>query len=205
MLTLYPTRDTDREFVTSPSQQKTHPACRVGCQESLTPPTCRAASRPAPPGPRPAGRSARGTASSSRSPSRPCGRRRTLSGSPPCSPQMPTFRCWPCFALRLSRPFLMPIFDQLADAVDVDRLERVDRQDLLLQVRRHEPLDVVAAEAERHLRQVVGAEAEELGLLGDLVRRRGTPAAARSSCRSGTRPSRRPSSCTPRRPRWPAS
>ena len=33
--------------------------------------------------------------------------------------------------------------------------------------------DVVAAEAEGHLRQVVGAEREELGLLGDLVGRQG--------------------------------
>ena len=162
---------------------------------------------PAPvlPGPPRVARSARGTASNSRSPCRPCGRTSTLSGSPPCSPQMPTFRCWPCFALRLVAALLDADLDQLADAVDVDRLERIDRQDLFLQVRRHEALDVVAAEAERHLRQVVGAEAEELGLLGDLVGGRARPAAVRSSCRSGTRPSRRPSSCTPRRLRSPAS
>ena len=50
------------------------------------------------------------------------------------------------------------------------RLERVVRQQLVLEVLGHEPaLDVVAAETERHLRQVVGAEREELGDLGDLV------------------------------------
>ena len=59
---------------------------------------------------------------------------------------------------------------ELADAVGVDRLERVALQQPLLEVGRHHPaLDVVAAEPERHLRQVVGAEAEEVGLLGDLV------------------------------------
>ena len=59
---------------------------------------------------------------------------------------------------------------QLADAVGVDRLERVALQQPLLEVGGHHPaLDVVAAEAERHLGQVVGAEGEEVGLLGDLA------------------------------------
>ena len=53
----------------------------------------------------------------------------------------------------------------------VDRLERVARQDLLLQVADDErALGVVAREAERGLRQVVGAEGEELRLLRDLAR-----------------------------------
>ena len=43
-------------------------------------------------------------------------------------------------------------------------------QNPLGQVRLDEVARVVAAEAERGLRQVVGAEAEELGVLGDLVR-----------------------------------
>jgi hypothetical protein len=48
--------------------------------------------------------------------------------------------------------------------LDVERVERVGRQQLVLEVLGHEPaLDVVAAEPERHLRQVVGAEREELG------------------------------------------
>ena len=60
--------------------------------------------------------------------------------------------------------------DELADTVLVDGLERVALQQTLLEIRGHHPtLDVVAAEAERHLREVVGAEAEEVGLLGDLV------------------------------------
>ena len=39
----------------------------------------------------------------------------------------------------------------------------------MLQVVGQERVDVVAAVAERHLRQVVGAEAEEVGRLADLV------------------------------------
>ena len=62
----------------------------------------------------------------------------TLSGSPPCSPQMPTFRCSPCFSWRALRPLVDAHLDQLADTLDVERLERVDRQDLLVQVGRHE-------------------------------------------------------------------
>jgi hypothetical protein len=59
---------------------------------------------------------------------------------------------------------------ELAHAALVDGLERVALQQALLEVRRHHPaLDVVAAEAERHLGEVVGAEAEEVGDLGDLV------------------------------------
>ncbi len=60
--------------------------------------------------------------------------------------------------------------DQFADSGLVDGLERVALQQPLFEVGRHHPaLDVVAAEAERHLREVVGAEAEEVRLLGDLV------------------------------------
>ena len=56
----------------------------------------------------------------------------TLSGSPPCSPQMPTFRCSPCFSLPGLAALADADLDELADAGDVERLERVDRQDLLL-------------------------------------------------------------------------
>jgi hypothetical protein len=58
--------------------------------------------------------------------------------------------------------------DQLADAGLVERLERVVLEDALRRSRAGSP-DVVAAVAEGHLREVVGAEAEEVGLLGDLV------------------------------------
>ena len=59
---------------------------------------------------------------------------------------------------------------QIADAGLVDRVERVALEQALLEVGRHHPaLDVVAAEAERELGEVVGAEAEEVGHLGQLV------------------------------------
>src|SRR5687768_3733824 len=57
-----------------------------------------------------------------------------------------------------------------ADAVAVEHLERVGRDDLLLHVFRQEALlCVVARDAEDRLRQVVRAEGEELGLRRDLV------------------------------------
>ena len=58
---------------------------------------------------------------------------------------------------------------QVADAVLVDRLERVALEDAGLEVVREEAAGVVAGEAERGLRQVVRAEGEEVGVLGDLV------------------------------------
>ena len=63
--------------------------------------------------------------------------------------------------------------DELAHAVAVENLERVVLEDALLEVDGQELADVVARESERHLRQVVRAEREELGDLGDLVGRDG--------------------------------
>ncbi len=64
--------------------------------------------------------------------------------------------------------------DQLADTDGVDGLEGVEGEDLLLDVLQQETaLSIVTAVAERHLREVVGAEAEEGGLLRDLVGRQG--------------------------------
>ena len=60
---------------------------------------------------------------------------------------------------------------ELADAVDVQVLERVVLVNLRIVVRAEELRCVVTAEAEGHLRQVVRAEAEEVRLLGDLVGR----------------------------------
>src|SRR5215510_10297122 len=60
--------------------------------------------------------------------------------------------------------------DQLAHALLVEHRERVDGQELLLQIEGQELADVVAAVTERHLREVVRAEGEELGVPGDLVR-----------------------------------
>ena len=73
--------------------------------------------------------------------------------------------------LRLRRP---PPLDrdphQVADALDVDHLERVPLEHAVLEVPRQElPLRVVARERERRLRQVVRAEREEVRDLGDLV------------------------------------
>src|SRR4029077_15850985 len=66
---------------------------------------------------------------------------------------------------------------QAADALFVDGLERVAREDLLLEVADDErALGVVAAESKRGLREIVGAEGEELGLLRDLA---GGPRGAR--------------------------
>ena len=59
---------------------------------------------------------------------------------------------------------------QLADAVDVDASGTGSPAGSALDVVEQEAaLGVVAGVAERHLGQVVGAEAEELGVLGDLV------------------------------------
>src|SRR5699024_4481280 len=59
--------------------------------------------------------------------------------------------------------------DQLADADLVETLERVVVEDLLLVVAGQEAAGVVTGEAEGHLGEVVGAEGEELGLLGYLI------------------------------------
>ena len=59
--------------------------------------------------------------------------------------------------------------DQLANAVLIQSGEGIVLIDLVLIVGIQELAGVVTAEAEGHLGQVVGAEAEELGFLGDLV------------------------------------
>ena len=59
-----------------------------------------------------------------------------------------------------------------ADALLVEHRERVGGQDAVGQVGRQQlRLDVVAAERVRHLREVVGAEREEVGVLGELAAR----------------------------------
>src|SRR5271165_4353849 len=59
--------------------------------------------------------------------------------------------------------------DQLPDAFLIKGGERVLLQNAFGQVRRQYPADVVAREAKGGLGEIVGAEAEELSLLGDLV------------------------------------
>src|SRR5690606_17885386 len=62
---------------------------------------------------------------------------------------------------------------ELADTGGVERLERVLFENLAREIVGEERVDVVAAEAERHLGEVVGAEAEEVGLGRHLVGREG--------------------------------
>jgi hypothetical protein len=67
----------------------------------------------------------------------------------------------------------------------VERLERVVLEDgrlALVHIFRQEAAGIVAGEAHRRLRQVVGAEREELRHLGNLIRKQARRAAARSSC-----------------------
>src|SRR5688572_15380976 len=52
--------------------------------------------------------------------------------------------------------------DQLSDPFLVQHLEGIVREDAALHVRREKAARVVATEAERRLREVVGAEREEL-------------------------------------------
>jgi hypothetical protein len=49
-----------------------------------------------------------------------------------------------------------------ADAFGIDRRKRILVENLLVLIHAQELADVVAREAERHLREVVGAEREEL-------------------------------------------
>src|SRR5919106_5490740 len=59
---------------------------------------------------------------------------------------------------------------QVADPASVERLERVCLEDAVLEIAGEEhPLRVVARETERRLREVVRAEAEEVGFRGELV------------------------------------
>src|SRR5262249_47660947 len=64
---------------------------------------------------------------------------------------------------------LDPNFHQLADALEVDRLERVARHNVVFDVIADEAAVIVPAHAQAGLGQVVGAEAEELGFAGDLL------------------------------------
>src|SRR6187455_1336838 len=59
--------------------------------------------------------------------------------------------------------------DEFADAFAVERHERIGRQDAFGGIDAEEARGVVAADAESGLRQVVGAEGEELGAGGDLA------------------------------------
>jgi hypothetical protein len=84
---------------------------------------------------------------------------------------------------RRERPFSMPIFTSWPTPSWSSDWKGSAGRMSLLEVVGEEGVDVVAAEAEGHLRQVVGAEGEEVGDLGDLVGRE-RHAGSRSWCRS---------------------
>ena len=66
--------------------------------------------------------------------------------------------------------------DQLADAGLVERLERAHVDDASVEVCPDEAaLDVIAREADRRLRQVVGSEADEVGVSADQPRDQARP------------------------------
>src|SRR5664279_3319085 len=71
------------------------------------------------------------------------------------------------------RTRLAALFDghleQLPDALAIEYCERVLLQNALRKIGRQELVDVVARETEGRLREIVSAEAEELGFLGDLI------------------------------------
>ena len=92
---------------------------------------------------------------------------------------------------RVSRPRSQAMRTSCPTPSSSMRLEGVVREDPLLQVLRQEAAGVVARVAVGHLRQVVGAEGEEVGVRGRSCRPSGRPAAPRSWCRSGS-PARPP-------------
>src|SRR4051794_11797240 len=57
----------------------------------------------------------------------------------------------------------------LANAFAIDRHERIDLEDAARRIDAEEACGIVAADAERRLREVVGAEGEELRRLRDLA------------------------------------
>ncbi len=77
---------------------------------------------------------------------------------------MPTLRFWPRVA-SLGYGHL----HQLPNARLVEGGEGVLFEDAELEIRGQEVVDVVARDAEGGLREIVGAEREELGLFGDLI------------------------------------
>ena len=114
------------------------------------------------------------------------------SGSPPCSPQTPSFRSGLRLAPEPRRPSARAAPTPGASIVSNGERSRILHVDV---AREEAALDVVAREAERGLGEVVGAEGEEVGVRRRSGRPRSTRAAARSSCRRGSprrasRPSR---------------
>src|SRR3546814_19073849 len=61
-------------------------------------------------------------------------------------------------------------FDELADTLDVEADEGIGDEDALVDILGQETARIVAADADRRLGQVVGAEAEEFGRPRELAR-----------------------------------
>ena len=59
--------------------------------------------------------------------------------------------------------------DQLSDPGLINRAERIGRQNAAIEVRRQERTGIVSTQRHRRLREIVGPEAEELGVFGDIV------------------------------------
>ena len=72
---------------------------------------------------------------------------------------------------------------QLADACRVERSEWILFEDAQLYIRRQEMVDVVAADAEGGLGEVVGSEREKIGALADLASIDAGAGEARPWCR----------------------
>ena len=66
-------------------------------------------------------------------------------------------------------PFGNTTLNKLANTGCIQRLERINRQDLLRQLVRQEAIDVVSAVTERHLRQVICTETKEFSVFGNFI------------------------------------
>ena len=64
---------------------------------------------------------------------------------------------------------------QSADAFNINRNERIDRVDISLRVIAQELARVIAADPQRGLRHIIGAEREKLSFFGDLIRHQRCP------------------------------
>ena len=161
-------------------------------------------------GPPPAGRPAPGTASRTRSPARPRGR-----SGPTRGRRRARRRRRACRSGRAARPSSTAMPDQRARRRRGRGSRTARPEDALApgSAEKNARLDVVAGEAPGHLGQVVGAEGEELGGLGDLAggqrgprqldhradrdveaRRRSRSATSAATCSTSSRTSS--SSCT---------
>jgi very-short-patch-repair endonuclease len=110
----------------------------------------------APPAPPPAARSARGRASRRHSRARRFSQKAIEAGSPPCSPQMPSL-----MSGRVSRAALAAIFTSSPTPSWSSETNGILLEDALRDIGPRKEAASSRRDAERRLRQVVGAEGEE--------------------------------------------